>query len=531
MINRYSDFLAEGKIDFILEAKMYYDGSFINIISSIKLPICKQILDLIGKDVDVITNYIEVNPESSATDVITFMPDNKVNPEEFNIATVVDNACTYTNYSQLYKYAGLNLTWTGIPRNGERVRIIREFTREEIIRELKRDSSDSIFWVKSLVNPDQDYFMEPNGFKKSPPSVKGSEIKVGRFVKKLLSKSGIEVSDKEIEEFVNQFKAKVQIKKDVFLRFRIVNGEDIKKYYFYENNSSSTGTLGSSCMRYSKCQEFLDIYTSNTDQVSMIIMMDPEKDDKIQGRAILWTLHDNRLVPEVKRFMDRVYTNNSADESIFISFAIKNGFYYKQRQSNDENMNLMFNGEVVEKDAIVSVKLKRGGRYDHFPYMDTLKYYSRSGTISNGEDDFDYKLESTEGGNGDCEECGGSGRHDCDDCCGDGTQECGECDGRGEISCDNCSGEGEIECSECEGIGEIKCMTCKGSGKDDEGKDCVDCNGKGENDCPKCKGNTTIECSECNGDGENECSNCDGSGHVDCYNCDGTGSVRCGECS
>jgi hypothetical protein len=263
----------------------------------------------------------------------------------------------------------------------------------------------------------------------------------------------------------------------------------------------------------------------------MIIMMDPEKDDKIQGRAILWTLHDNRLVPEVKRFMDRVYTNNSADESIFISFAIKNGFYYKQRQSNDENMNLMFNGEVVEKDAIVSVKLKRGGRYDHFPYMDTLKYYSRSGTISNGEDDFDYKLESTEGGNGDCEECGGSGRHDCDDCCGDGTQECGECDGRGEISCDNCSGEGEIECSECEGIGEIKCMTCKGSGKDDEGKDCVDCNGKGENDCPKCKGNTTIECSECNGDGENECSNCDGSGHVDCYNCDGTGSVRCGECS
>ena len=64
-------------------------------------------------------------------------------------------------------------------------------------------------------------------------------------------------------------------------------------------------------MRHKECQGYFDIYTENTDKVSMIILMSEEDPTKICGRAILW-LDDKR-----RRFMDRIYTIRNSDILLF----------------------------------------------------------------------------------------------------------------------------------------------------------------------------------------------------------------------
>ena len=531
-LNRYLDFLTESKLDFLLEAKMDYSPLFKEILSKVKSQIAKDVLSLNNKEVDVNTNYIDINLEKDS-DVITFIPDNRVKPEDMKNGYVSDPGNAYTSNSALYKYAGLNIQYTESPKSLEEVTIVREFSPEEMSKEISQRHGNPILWVKSKINGN-DYFIGSTGVRKAPLNIKSNDIKIGRFVRRLLDKAGIkDISDKDIEDFVNQFKAKVQVRKDALSRFKIVNGEDIRKWYHEDNYAKkSTGTLGGSCMRHDGCQKYFDIYVQNPEQVSLIVLMDENIEDKICGRAILWKGNikedDSK---EGVRFMDRIYTINSADETLFQEFAIKSGFYYKERQDNDEDMVIMFNNEPVGgkiNDNIFEVSLSKGGRYKYWPYMDTLKFYSISGTISNENDDYDFRLEDTDGGNGECNTCGGQGRHECNRCNGNGEEECNECDGRGQIRCDECSGEGHYDCGECEGTGEINCDTCDGSGKDDEDNDCSNCGGKGKQEC-SCDGGT-IKCENCDGDGENECSDCDGRGEIECYDCDGRGTVDCEDC-
>ena len=93
--------------------------------------------------------------------------------------------------------------------------------------------------------------------------------------------------------------------------------------------------------------------------------------------------------------------------------------------------------ETIEKrQGEFSVQLDKKGDYSNYPYMDSFKYYDPSkGILYNSSNfDYEYELTDTEGGNGSCSECGGSGRVECGDCDGDGTRECDECDGNGSVS-------------------------------------------------------------------------------------------------
>jgi hypothetical protein len=59
-----------------------------------------------------------------------------------------------------------------------------------------------------------------------------------------------------------KYKTAIQIWNDAFDRFEIVSGDDIKKYYNEESYyTTGSGTLGTSCMRYSRCEEYLNIYS------------------------------------------------------------------------------------------------------------------------------------------------------------------------------------------------------------------------------------------------------------------------------
>ena len=382
-----------------------------------------------------------------------------------------------------------------------------------------------------------------------PKTIKKSDMNVGRFVRAILTKAGIEVKPKDLEDFVSKYKATILIEKEAFTRFEIVKGDDIKKWYHVNNYYKELGTLGSSCMRYAKCQDYLSIYSENTDRVSLIILKSADDPDKITARALLW------LDDKGRKFMDRVYIINSADIELFIDFAKENGFYYKKNQTFHTGDPIMFNGEELERDdSWVTVTLENSS-FDDYPYMDSLKYLLREDgkLTTNYNSHYDSELTSTDGGDGSCDNCGGRGNFECEDCSGsgerecyrcdgDGEQECSECEGDGTEICPKCDGDGEVECRDCDGYGEINCETCNGDGTDEEGEECSDCEGKGKTSCDtchgdgrstcdKCDGECTVECKECGGRGLEECGRCDGDGTSECDECGGSGRVDCYECN
>ena len=80
-----------------------------------------------------------------------------------------------------------------------------------------------------------------------PYSMPGrNEIGVGRIIRKLVDALNIKVSNKDIEDFVNIFKA-TAINKNY--HFELVNGKEIAEYYHNDKLLfSDSGSLGGSCM-------------------------------------------------------------------------------------------------------------------------------------------------------------------------------------------------------------------------------------------------------------------------------------------
>jgi hypothetical protein len=352
----------------------------------------------------------------------------------------------------------------------------------------------------------------------------------------------VKFTDAEIEDFVYKYRAEIEKMKDALnKRFRVVKGDDIKKYYSVNKYEAESGDLGNSCMRYSRCQSYFDIYTDNS-QVSLLLLMSEKEEDQISGRALLWEMEPYEISTKV---MDRIYTIRTADQQLFKDWAIENEYWYKQKQDFSEYTPFEFvdkkTGKKQERQGEFSVKLDKSTDYSNYPYMDSFKYYTVSkGTLYNSSNfDHDYELVDTEGGNGSCSECGGRGRVECDTCDGDGTRECYECSGRGKVNCSECDGEGKEECGICEGGGDLECSTCDGNhdvecddcGGDGEinGEECGNCSGSGRQECSDCDGEGRKECYRCDGDGKIDCGNCDG-GEVECERCDGDGEIECGYC-
>ena len=255
---------------------------------------------------------------------------------------------------------------------------------------------------------------------------------------------------------------------------------------------------------------WLEIYTANPEQVSLVIFKSQDDPDKITGRALLWTLTDG------KKFLDRIYAINDSDVQLFRDYAKENGWYSKYyNNSGDDNKAYAPDGTNVYLDLTVNLVKKS---YNNYPYLDTLKYFQEGRGILSNEQKGDYiSLEDTGGGNSSsCQNCGGSGEVECCECDGGGEFTCNDCSGNGEVSCNDCSGRGDIDCSNCDGTGEIE-----DEGEDGETttKECPDCDGRGNNSCEDCNGNGEIECSDCDGRGNVECSNCDGRGNSSCYDC------------
>jgi len=234
-----------------------------------------------------------------------------------------------------------------------------------------------------------------------------TEINIGRAMKYICKLYDIEVTDKQIEELVNDYKSVSSEEEPEFLFYegkQILEGYDTD-YYF-----SRGGSLGSSCMNDEF--DYLKIYTKNKDKVRLLVLING---GQIAGRALVWKLDKSPC--EAKYFMDRVYTNNEYDVNKFITYAENNNFMYKQRMScgDVEAVKFRYKG----KDLFGEIRVELKGNFIEYPYLDTLSYLNRDKIeLSNIPSWKCYLLWDTDGECERCEECNGKSKNKylCDYC-------------------------------------------------------------------------------------------------------------------
>ena len=199
---------------------------------------------------------------------------------------------------------------------------------------------------------------------------------IGRWVRHVYSDvHGSQIENSELEAFVNAYKSTYDIMAKGLSGFELVKGEDIRKWYLDSNYEEVSGQLGNSCMRYRKCQPYLDIYVENP-EVCQLLVLKGDNPDKIIGRALIWTLSDGN------RFMDRIYTIKDSDKIRFENWARENGLFRDFRHTS----------------GIVKVK---PGTYDYYPYMDSFEYYiPESGKLSDAHSPAALTLKNTDGTGG-----------------------------------------------------------------------------------------------------------------------------------
>jgi hypothetical protein len=481
-IQKYDDFINES---LLLEAKMVYNDDFNEILNAIDTPISQKLKRLDSKEVDVNTNYISVDTDKD--DYILFKPDDKV--RKLNPVT----KSAYNAFHSLSVYAnehGYPIDNVAIPNSGQEVeelKVLDDKDLEKLIHSpyIPYNPFGRISHIRFIKNGNTHEVLYPTyDLVRNPKSVTSNPYKIGRFVRNILTKAGIEFTQPEVEDFVSKFKAQVLKKRNILDNFQIVTGEDIRVYYSEDSYFDAySGTLGSSCMRYNKCQPYFDIYVENA---SLIIFKADADEDEIIGRALLWDAVQNSTGKSIK-FMDRIYINNHSHTELFKEFAIKNGFFYKLQQDYSE-VPFMFNDQALSnEDSLITVHLEKGIEYEKFPFIDTVCYYNvDNDTLTNDSDSiYDFELTQTNGRSAYC------------DYCEDGVVQCNDCDGDGHNYCDECDSDGYINCARCGGEGTI------------DGESCSSCD------------DGTVSCEKCDGDGNISCSSCDGDGHYTCPECGG----------
>lgn len=205
---------------------------------------------------------------------------------------------------------------------------------------------------------------------------KTTEIKVGRFLKKMLG----EVYDNEVQEFVLLYKA---YHSSFDYKMEIVYGEDIIKYYNKDlyHIESKYSSLDESCMAYNtksekdakkwgwtSIAEQLQFYAKNPN-VGLLILRYKDS-DKIKGRALIWTLKTG------KKYIDIPYVDFDFDYNLYEKYALDNNCWYWKKHS--ENVMSVDTTEEI-KSLFCSIGNKKAKIT--LPYLDTMEYNRKSNVI------------------------------------------------------------------------------------------------------------------------------------------------------
>jgi len=177
-------------------------------------------------------------------------------------------------------------------------------------------------------------------------------------------------SDADIEKLCNVLKS--ILFQDI--EFNIVEGEDIRKWYHESRYYYKAGSLSNSCMRYSSCQDYLDMYCKT--DVKMLIATNP--DGKLCGRALLWprSMWNKNYFEHSDYIMDRIYGVESTIIQ-FKKYAEHYKFTYKQYQNFSDNQSFMTpsdgtkNAKYIAENKRMQMNWDQCG-FDYWPYADTF---------------------------------------------------------------------------------------------------------------------------------------------------------------
>lgn len=224
----------------------------------------------------------------------------------------------------------------------------------------KTYTDDDVYFLNRSITND-----ETNDFWKNGRT----EMGIGKWLRRVvidLYKSPSTLNDKKLESFVNLYKSTFDTMTGTSEeRFQLVEGEEIRKWYLADNYFQQRGQLGNSCMRYTRCQPYLDIYVKNPEVCKLLIYKSEEDPEKIIGRALIWKINSNPR--DIKMFMDRVYTVADSDKLLFQDWATENGVNYGY-------------------SGVKSVQLQNSS-FSTYPYMDTFTYLNReTGDLTNNDD-------------------------------------------------------------------------------------------------------------------------------------------------
>ena len=203
-----------------------------------------------------------------------------------------------------------------------------------------------------------------------------SDAKIAKLVNQIFPDK---YSNKEVEEFTNKFK-----KANTSSIFEIVEGEDIKHWYLESNYEDNSGELGTSCMRYERCSDYLNIYSKNPEVCRLLILKD-EDSEFIKGRALIWKLNTVKGI-DVEFYMDRIYAIDDSTKVMFQDYADEHKWLKRLNSSYSDCRDFKLGNDEYE-DVKATIQLKEVV-FDKYPYMDTFKRLDlKKHLLINDEDD------------------------------------------------------------------------------------------------------------------------------------------------
>jgi hypothetical protein len=251
-----------------------------------------------------------------------------------------------------------------------------------------------------------DKFIDDYNFDPYAKGVGRITIKIGRFINKFMSEDILNkfgVSKNHVEKFVNLYKSWFDNTKFVF---KVVEGEEIKKWYnqnnYFSPNGNQLGTLWNSCMRYENRIKYLDLYSKNSNIKMLVMLQDVDGDPFVRTRALLWEDVDvikdfTGNLPGKIKVMDRIYSVFDSDVNTFKKWASENGYIPKYEQNAKSHQFFDIKGEIVRLRCKIQLE---NTDLHYYPYLDTFPYLKWSSKeISNDEFSFswDYKLVQSDG--------------------------------------------------------------------------------------------------------------------------------------
>jgi len=412
---KFNEFILENLLtELILESKIQFSKDFLGVLNGIGGKVADELKKLHGIDKDLTQNYIDIDLDNN--NMLTFIQDRRAKQmigdiqEEYQITSNThlkhDNfSSTASENSNRIIYARLDMTFDDVNKATEYT------TKLKITAETSSRSSGNIYvayqgiedeTIRGVIRKERISPVESEVWNRLWTTSRNG-IRAGRLVRTFLTLSGVAFVDTDIEQFVNKYKAHIDILNDAFAKFRVVEGSDIQHYYEYENYNleENSGTLGNSCMAEVD-GSYMDIYSNNPNQCKLIILYDNRgaindngeyRSENIIGRALLWKIDSGEM------FMDRIYYNVDSLRDIFKKYAARNDYYTRGNLDWDDGTIVISKG-TENRTAKLVVTLDTVSNLHDYPYLDTLMYFnedSKQLSCSKHEIDAEWILNSTGG--------------------------------------------------------------------------------------------------------------------------------------